>query len=330
MQSAFATMIISMRAAILRKLGQPPCVEVFPEPTAGGGEVLLTVLAASLKPIDKQLAAGSHFASPKEFPVVCGSDGVGKLGDGSRVFFGGPRRPYGSFAERTVVRRAQCFSVPENLDDLTAAAIPNPGVSAWLSLSHRAKLSSGETVLILGATGVTGKLAVQIAKILGASRVVAAGRNPNSLAELPALGADAVIPLDQPREGLIEALRRHNSERRFDVIIDYVWGPPLETVLAAITAHEFAASSSETRLVQVGDTAAPTILLPAAALRSTALTIMGTAGLPPMDVLSAALSQVFEHAAEGALRIQTEQRPLAELESAWNRPASSRRLVFRP
>jgi NADPH2:quinone reductase len=188
-----------MRAAVLHQTGKSPRLETFSDPVAGEGEVLLTALAASLKPIDKQLAAGTHFASPREFPVICGSDGVGRLADGSRVFFGGPRRPYGAFAERTVVRRAQCFSIPEALDDATAAAIPNPGVSAWLSLSHRAKLAAGENVLILGATGVTGKLAVQIAKTLGALRVVAAGRRPESLAALPALGADAVISLNQSR-----------------------------------------------------------------------------------------------------------------------------------
>ena len=114
------------------------------------------------------------------------------------MFFGGPRRPYGAMAERTVVRRAQCFLVPGDVDDDTAAAIPNPGVSAWLSLKHRAKLASGETVLILGATGVTGKLAVQIAKILGAGRVVAAGRNERVLSTLLELGADATIRLDRP------------------------------------------------------------------------------------------------------------------------------------
>ena len=318
-----------MRAAVLHQTGQSPRLENYSDPAAGENEVLLTVLAASLKPIDKQLAAGTHFASPREFPVICGTDGVGRTADGSRVFFGGPRRPYGAFAERTVVRRAQCFPIPETLDDAIAAALPNPGVSAWLSLSHRGKLVTGESVLILGATGVTGKLAVQIASILGASRVVAAGRNPESLAALPALGADATISLNQPRESLVEAFRRQNSEKRFDVIIDYVWGPPTEALLAAITAREFGSSDSETRLVQVGESAAPSIQLSAAALRSVALTLMGTAGIPPMHVLSGALNQVLAHAAKGDLRIETEQLPLSALEAAWQCP-TSRRIVFCP
>ena len=318
-----------MRAAVLHQTGHSPRLETFSEPVVGENEVLLAVLAASLKPIDKQLAAGTHFASPREFPVICGSDGVGRLADGSRVFFGGPRRPYGAFAERAVVRGAQCFPIPETLDNAIAAAVPNPGVSAWLSLSHRAKLVAGESVLILGATGVTGKLAVQIAKILGASHVVAAGRNPKSLAALPALGADETISLNQPRESLVEDFRRQNSEKRFDVIIDYVWGPPTEALLAAITAHEFGANNSEMRLVQVGESAAQSIQLPAAALRSVALTLMGTAGVPPMDVLSGALNQVFSCAAKGDLRIETEQLPLAELEAVWNRP-TSQRIVFCP
>ena len=159
-----------MHAAVLRALGEPPPFEEFPDPIPSEGEVLINVSAAALKAVDKQMAAGTHYASPREFPVVCGMDGVGRLEDGTRVFFGGARRPYGAMAARTVVRRVQCFSIPEELDDVIAAAIPNAGVSAWLSLKHSAKLAAGETVLILGATGVTGKLAVQIAKILGAGR----------------------------------------------------------------------------------------------------------------------------------------------------------------
>ena len=114
-----------MHAAVLHALGKPPLFEEFPDPTPGEGEVLIHVCAAALKPVDKQLAGGKHFASPHEFPIVCGADGVGRLEDGTRMFFGGPRRPYGAMAERTVVRRAQCFSVPEDVDDDTAAAIPN-------------------------------------------------------------------------------------------------------------------------------------------------------------------------------------------------------------
>ena len=214
-----------MHAAVLHSLGKTPRFEEFPDPIPGEGEVLLHVCAAALKPVDKQMAGGKHYASPREFPVVCGMDGVGRLEDGTRMFFGGPRRPYGTMAERTVVRRAQCFAIPEGVDDDTAAAIPNPGVSAWLSLKHSAKLASGETVLILGATGVTGKLAVQIAKILGAGRVVAAGRNEGVLSTLRELGADATIGLGKPHPELVETFRHEAGEKGFDVIIDYLWGP---------------------------------------------------------------------------------------------------------
>src|SRR5215471_46040 len=185
-----------MHAAVLNTIGKAPRYEEFPEPVVHDkdAEVIVHVHAASLKPVDKQLASGSHYASQRRLPSVCGSDGVGQLDDGQRVFFGGPKPPYGAMAERTVVPRAFTFAVPENVNDETAAALPNPAVSAWLSLAYRAKLVRGENVLILGATGVTGKLAVKIARLLGAARVVAAGRNQQALHALHDLGADATIP----------------------------------------------------------------------------------------------------------------------------------------
>ncbi len=319
-----------MDAAVLHALGQPPRYEQFPEPVAGDGEVIVQVHAASLKPIDKQLASGSHYASPRELPVVCGSDGVGHLSDGQRVFFGGTRFPYGSMAQRTVVRRAFCFPVPEGLDDETAAALPNPGVSAWLSLTYRAKLLPGESVLILGATGVTGKLAVRIAKLLGAGRVVAAGRNQQVLSKLHELGADATIALDSPAEDVGDAFVREGGNAGFQVVIDYVWGRPAEAFLAAITRKEFAAIGSETRFVQVGESAGPTLSLAAAVLRSTALTILGTAGIPPRDVLVDALQKVMAHAASGDLRVDTDRVPLMDIENAWQRDQAGRRLVVTP
>jgi NADPH:quinone reductase-like Zn-dependent oxidoreductase len=319
-----------MDAAVLRKLGEPPRCEQFPEPIAGEGEVIVEVQAASLKPIDKQLAGGSHYASPRELPVVCGSDGVGRLSDGQRVFFGGPRAPYGAMAQRTVVRRAFSFPVPEGVDDETAAALPNPGVSAWLSLAFRAELAPGENVLILGATGVTGKLAVRIAKLLGAGRVVAAGRNRQILSTLHQFGADAVIQLDAPAKELGEAFVREAGDSGFQIVIDYVWGPPIEAFLAAITKKEFAVITSEVRLVQVGESAGPTISLAAATLRSTALTILGTAGIPPRDILTDALQQVMAHAASGELHIETERIPLVDIENAWQRDQQGHRFVVTP
>jgi NADPH2:quinone reductase len=319
-----------MKAAVLHALGKAPRCEEFAEPAAGKDEAAVRVRAASLKAIDKQLASGSHYASPRELPVVCGTDGVGELEDGTRVFFGGPRRPYGAMAERTVAPRAFCFAVPPSIDDDTAAALPNPGVSAWLSLTHRAKLAPGETVLILGATGVTGQLAVQIAKLLGAKRVIGAGRNARVLGRLREVGADATIQLDQPGDSLKQAFAREAGDAGFDVVIDYVWGHPMETLLAAITKSEFSVVTKETRLVQVGESAGPTIALPAAVLRSTALTILGTAGIPPREVLVDAMQQVMARAARGELQIETERVPLADIEGAWQRQESGRRIVVIP
>jgi len=323
-----------MKAAVLGQLGKPPRFEEFAEPTANGAdEVVIRVRAASLKPVDKQMAAGSHYASPCALPVICGMDGVGELEDGTRVFFGGARRPYGGMAERTVVPRAFCFPAPAGagaMDDATLAALPNPGVSAWLTLAHRAKLAAGESILILGATGITGQLALQIAKLLGAARVVAAGRNQTVLDRLSKMCADATIQLSEDSDSLKQAFTREAGESGFDVVIDYLWGKPTEILLSALTRSEFAPVTKETRLVQVGESAGPTISLPAALLRSTAITIMGTAGMPPREILMDAMQQVMARGARGELRIETEKIPLSDVEQAWQREDRGRRIVLIP
>jgi len=319
-----------MNAAVLHALNKPPRFDEFPDPSVKDDEVIVHVRAAALKPVDKQIASGSHYASPSKLPVVCGIDGVGCLEDGTRVYFGGPRSPYGAMAERTVMSRQRCFPLPEEIDDLTAAAVLNPGVSAWLTLAERAKVMQGETVLILGATGVTGKLAVQAAKLLGAARVVAAGRNEQVLNKLRDLGADAIIRFDKPGQSLKDAFVHEAGDSGFDVIIDYVWGSPTEALLAALTRKEFAAAKSDIRLVQVGESAGATISLPAAVLRSTPLTIMGTAGIPPMDKLMDAFQQVMTRTACGELRIDVERVPLDEVENAWQRDGHGRRIVLVP
>lgn len=319
-----------MLAAVLHTIGAPPRCEEFAEPIPADGEVIVNVLAAALKPVDRQIASGSHYARPRELPAICGTDGVGRLSDGQRVFFGGARAPYGGMAQRTVVPKAFYFPVPDGVDDETAAALPNPGISAWLTLAFRAKLTAGENVLILGATGVTGRLAVKIAKLLGAGKVVAAGRNPEILNELRQNGADATIRLDASELELKNAYLQEAGDSGFQVVVDYVWGKPTEVFLAAIAKEGFAAVGAETRLVQVGESAGPTISLPAAVLRSTALTIMGTAGIPPIQILVEAMQKVFSHAAAGELRVDTERIALREIEKAWQQQDHGRRCVVIP
>ncbi|HKD86822.1 MAG TPA: zinc-binding alcohol dehydrogenase family protein [Terriglobales bacterium] len=319
-----------MDAAVVHKLGELPRCEPFPEPVAGEGEVIVHVHAAALKPVDKQMASGSHYASPRQAPFVCGTDGVGHLNDGRRVFFGGCRSPYGAMAQRTVVPGAFAFPLPDTLADETAAALMNPGVSAWLTLAARAKLVAGENVLILGATGVTGRLAVRIAKLMGAGRVVAAGRNQQALHSLSGLGADATIRLDMAEDELREAFVREAGAPGFQVVIDYLWGPPTEILLSAMTSHTFAAVGTETRLVQVGESAGPTISLPAAVLRSHALTILGTAGIPSREILADALQRVLACGAKGELKVDTVAVRLANIEAAWQQNHSGSRIVIIP
>src|SRR5262245_37805059 len=321
-----------MKAAVLRTLGKPPRLEEFPDPEPSQGEVIVDVKAASLKNIDKMMASGSHYDSHTKLPVVCGIDGVGILEDGTRVFCGGSRPPFGMFAERSVVWRTWCLPIPDGVYDFTAAALPSPALSSWLPLVWRAQLKHGETVLILGATGVAGKLAVQIAKYLGAGRVVAAGRNEQVLKALKDLGADATIHLDCGDKELAEAFTREASHKRFDVIIDYLWGHPTEVLLDTLTGHDLKAEAARIRLVEVGEMAGPTIVLPAAALRSSGLELYGSGGgsIPPKAIFDT-FPQLWALAASGKLRIDTEQAPLADVETIWQRQnLLGRRFVIIP
>jgi len=321
-----------MKAAVLHALGESPHFEDFADPQAIEDEVLVQVRAASLKNADKMLASGSHYDRLPQLPCVCGVDGVGLLDDGTRVYCGGARPPYGMMAERTVVARAWCLPVPEQVDDIAAAALPNPALSAWLSLVWRAQLRPGEIVLILGATGVAGQLAVQIARHLGAGRVIAAGRNRRVLATLQRLGADATLPLDLSDQELTGAFAREAGSKGFDIVLDYVWGHPTEVLLEALTRHDLKIAASRTRMVQIGEMAGPTITLPAAVLRSSGLEMYGSGGgSVPHQAIFEAFPQVWALARDGKLRIETELVPLADVERAWQRrDLDGRRLVIVP
>jgi NADPH:quinone reductase-like Zn-dependent oxidoreductase len=320
-----------MNAAVLHQFGEMPRFEPFAEPVRNDGDVLVHVSAAALNPSTKLLASGQHYASPKQLPVICGVEGVGRLDDGTRVFFGVRRPPNGSMCQRTVVPRSFCWPVPDGIGDVVAAALPNPGLSSWLPLVTIARLAPGENVLILGATGVAGQLAIQIAKHLGAGRVVAAGRNQDVLAGLRQLGADSVISLAASDGQIEQAFVDEGLNGGFGVVLDYLWGHPTELLLAAMTRKGFPTQTAGTRLMQIGDSAGPFISLSAQALRSAGVTIVGSGMMPTMELLSSAFQQLMDLAARDKVRIAVEPVPLQDIETAWARAdAHGRRLVIIP
>jgi NADPH2:quinone reductase len=320
-----------MKAAVIHHFGETPRYELFDEPVPTNEEVLVHVAAAALNPSTKLMAAGRHYASPKHLPVVCGVEGVGRLDDGTRVFFGVRRPPNGSMCQRTAAPKAFCWPLPEGVSDAVAAALPNPGLSSWLPLVTTARLAAGETVLILGATGVAGQLAVQVAKHLGAGRVVAAGRNESVLKGLRQLGADSVVSLAASDEELETTLAKEGDKGGYDVALDYLWGHPTEVLLNAMTRKGFPTPGSGTRLIQIGDSAGPVISLPAQALRSSGVMIAGSGVMPSMELLSSALRQLLDLAARNKICIEVEPIPLHDIETAWTRADSrARRLVIVP
>jgi NADPH:quinone reductase-like Zn-dependent oxidoreductase len=318
-----------MQAAVVTAFDAPPRYTTFADPVAGEGEKLVTVTAVGLHPIVKSLASGTHYGSTGELPFMPGLDGVGRLEDGSRVFFGMARSPYGTFAERSLTSW-MCIPLPDGLDDATAAGIANPAMSSWAALMGRAKFVAGENVTILGATGVAGKLAVQIAKRLGARRVTAAGRNPQALETLKELGADAVIPLDQEDDSLVAAFRNEYAKEGVDVVLDYLWGHPAECLLEAIS-QKGSRRAARVRFIQIGASAGATIRLEAAALRSSGLELLGSGlGSASLEQLRAAVQDFFKTAAAQPFAFKMKTAPLSEVEKLWSAHEQGTRLVFQP
>lgn len=316
-----------MQAAVVTTPGQAPKYQSFPDPVAEEGEALVRVRAAGLHPIVKSLASGAHYASAGagQGPAVPGVDGVGILDDGSRVFFGLARKPWGTMAERAAAPRRMCIPLPDGLSDVEAAAIANPGMSSWVMLKERARLIPGETVLVLGATGVAGQLAIQSARQLGAKRVIAAGRNIEALA---AADVDAVIALGQPEDAVREAFAAQ-AAMGIDLVVDYLWGQPTELLLEALARGFKVDATRSTRLVEVGTSAGQTITLPGATLRSIDLTLLGSGfGAARLERILAELPTFFAMAAAGTLKVEVEPVPLADVESAWDRVEKGRRIVF--
>jgi NADPH:quinone reductase-like Zn-dependent oxidoreductase len=316
-----------MKAAIVVEPGKTPIYGEFRDPIPASGEVQVTVSAAALNNVVKSRASGVHYSSTGQLPFVVGIDGVGRLDDGRRVYFALPQAPFGSMSEKTVIRPSQCVSLPDDLDDVTAAAIANPGMSAWAAFKERARLTAGETVLVNGATGTAGRLAVQIAKYKGARKVVATGRNAEALKALSVLGADVAIPLDNCGDAFEDALNEQFGGDGIDVVLDYLWGQSAERII--IAGAKAGKDAAPIRFVHIGSVSAPNITLPGAALRSSAITLMGSGiGSIPMDSIVKSIGELMQATVPGGFEIATKTFPLSEVEHIWAAANSMPRTVF--
>ncbi|MEF2071175.1 quinone oxidoreductase family protein [Consotaella aegiceratis] len=315
-----------MKAAIVQSPGQPPVYGEIAAPLPSPGKSCVTVTAAALSHLVRGRASGRHYSATGEFPFVVGVDGVGRREDGTRVYFVMPEAPFGSMTEHTLVDSARCVALPDDLDDVTAAAMANPGMSSWAALVERARLKAGETVLVNGATGVSGRLAVQIAKHLGAGKVIATGRNQDSLREVAAFGADVTIPLVEDGEALEKTFMAEFADG-VDVVLDYLWGHSAERLL--IAGAKAGQQGRPIRFVEIGAMSGQEITLPGAVLRSSAIVLMGSGlGSVPLERFVEAIDGVFRAAVPAGFKIATRTVPLSQVERVWLEPDGAHRIVF--
>ncbi|SEG69737.1 NADPH:quinone reductase [Actinacidiphila yanglinensis] len=307
-----------MRAAVVRSFDQPPRYEHFATPVPSGGQVLVDVLAAGLHPRVRSGANGTHYTSDGRLPLVPGIDGVGRLPDGRRVYFVADDDVPGTMAEQALLDPRRSVPLPEDADPIVVAAAMNPAMSSWVALRKRISFRPGQSVLVLGATGNAGRMAVQIARRLGAAHVVAAGRDPGRLDLLTGLGATDVVSLaGDPQEA---ADRLGEAAADVDVVIDYTWGAPTELAIPALLTRRTERSAA-LDWIQIGSMAGPDITLPSFVLRAANLRIMGSGqGSLTAAGMIAELPALIEELSSGTLTAAALPLPLADVERAWTTP----------
>jgi NADPH:quinone reductase-like Zn-dependent oxidoreductase len=318
-----------MHAALVEDFGFPPRYRETPPPVAGDGETVLKVRAAALPNLVRSQANGSHYSSVTKLPFTPGIDGVGVDGNGARVYFVSPRAPFGSMAEYSVVSRSMTIPLPPEIDDAVGAALGNPGLATWGALLGRANFQAGEGVLINGATGIAGKQAIQVARYLGASRIIATGRDERVLAQLGVLGANETISLHQPEESLGRSFR--SALAGVQVVLDYLWGPSAELILKAAAGHGSPQGEPRIRFVQIGSIGGNAITLPAQWLRSSGVELLGSGlgSLSAQQILRS-LTEMFAAVTRVDFAIDVHPVPLAKVEEAWTWKDDGRRIVFIP
>lgn len=319
-----------MYAAVVRSFDSAPRYEDFDTPQPSGShDVLADVLAAGLHPRVRSQANGSHYTSTDELPLIPGIDGVGRLPDGQLVYFVAPDTRFGTLAQKTVIDLRRSVPLPEGADPALIAAAMNPAMSSWVALRRRVGLQPGQSVLVLGATGNSGQMAVQIAKLFGAGRVIGAGRDQSRLESLYALGADAAVSLAGDPQDAAERLGEAASE--VDIVIDYLWGKPAELAMIPLLTKR-SDRSRALSWIQIGSVAGPTAAVPSAALRSANLHVLGSGqGSVSTSGYMAEFPALIDAVAGGRLQVNPHPVPLSAVEEVWRAPARpGHRVVFVP
>jgi NADPH2:quinone reductase len=317
-----------MRAAVVDQIGEPPTLKKVPEPSRSNGEALLEVRAAPINPADVSIAAGHFYGGSPSVPYVPGREGVGVVKTGhllptGKAYWFETGATGGSMAEFVTVDENRAIEVPYGLDETVAGALGIAGLTAWLALEWRAELGPGECVVVLGASGAVGMIAVQAAKLMRAGRVIAAARDERGLSRALELGADATVNIATERD-LAGALRKA-AETDIDVVIDPLWGEPGS---AAIDAAGYRA-----RVVQLGESAGPEATVKSGSVRGKVLSILGfTLATVPQDAKASAFALMAAHATEGRLAVDVDTVPLNDVTAAWERQAGHphKKLVLVP
>jgi NADPH:quinone reductase-like Zn-dependent oxidoreductase len=308
-----------MNAAVVTSFEAPPHYEQFavPEPS-GADEMLVDVLAVGLHPRVRSGAAGRHYTSSGTLPMIPGIDGVGRRADGGRVYFVAADDVIGTMADKALVDPRRSVDLPDDADTAKVAAAMNPAMSSWVALRQRVPITPGQSVLVLGATGNAGAMAVQVAKLLGAGRVVGAGRDLDRLSGLTSVGADDIVQLTEDREATRDALAAAAADS--DIVIDYLWGEPAQSaIVALLTARDDRGRAMN--WIQIGAVAGPTIELPSVALRSANFRLQGSGqGAVSSGVYRAELPSLVEQINAGAIAVKPNPVPLADVQVAWSRP----------
>lgn len=306
-----------MKAAVVDRSAGIPQYRDIPDPDVQDGQVLVTVEAVAVENVDRAIVAGTHYTAAEfqaALPAIPCFDGIGRSPDGTLVGFGGLKPPAGALAQFVAVPAAYTAPIPEGIEPAIAAALSS-AITA-MSMQTAAGLIAGETVLVQGATGVAGRLAIQIARLLGAGRIIATGRDDGALAEVSELGADAVINTAVDDDALIESFRKHAGDG-YDVVADYLWGRPTELLTRALTPDSFA-MPKPTRLVHIGESDRSSIELSGDAIRTSGLEIYGAARNLATG-MAAAYQQVVEWVRGGELVLNVTTMPLSRIEEAWQR-----------